>query len=62
MDREMSLRRALDTTKTDREMLLEAHRFLNAQAYEREEMEDFCRRLNDHLGIPNDTTGTVSES
>lgn len=37
------------------ELLREAHRLLNAQAYEREEMEDFCRRLNDHFGIPNDT-------
>jgi len=34
--------------------LMEAHRFLTAQAYTQEEMEDFMRRLNDFLGIPND--------
>lgn len=37
-----------------RKLLWEAHRFLNAQAYTREEMDDFSKRLNTFLGIPND--------
>lgn len=34
--------------------LMEAHRFLNAQQYTDEEIEDYCKRLNAFLGIPND--------
>lgn len=45
----------IETAKEDRAFLLEAHQFLTAQAYTQEEMDDFMRRLNDHLGIPNDT-------
>lgn len=46
-----SLRAQLATSEA---LLQEAHRFLNAQAYEREEMDDFCRRLDTHLGIESD--------
>lgn len=33
-----------------RRLLIEAHRFLNAQAYTQEEMEDYCKRLDTFLG------------
>lgn len=35
-------------------LLREAHRFLNAQAFTEEEMDDFCRRLDVYFGIPSD--------
>ena len=36
-------------------LLLKAHFFMNAQAYEQEDCEAFCRDLADYLGKPYDT-------
>jgi len=47
-------RRRCQIESTDRRLMIEAHRFLTAQAYTPEEIDDFAKRLNDYLGIPND--------
>jgi hypothetical protein len=44
-----------DDCRNMERLLREAHRFLNAQAYEEDEIEGYCKRLNDYLGIPNDS-------
>lgn len=43
-----------ELSKNMEKLLRESHRFLFAQAYTREEIDDFGKRLNDFLGIPND--------
>lgn len=35
------------------ELLQKAHFFMNAQAYEQSDCEDFCQKLADFLGKPN---------
>lgn len=34
------------------ELLQKAHFFMNAQAYEQDDCDDFCRKLADFLGKP----------